>query len=135
MASFANITINNHAGTATLFEARYNVGNEQQWRYPATADVIVGDHTISMKSMINRSKPDGLHKVELEIMVPLVDAPAAAGGYTPAPKQIGQTRFSLVGFLPGRATVAQRQNAVAYLKNVLSNAQVTDAFVNLAPPN
>lgn len=134
MASFANITVNNHAGTATLFEARYNVGPEQQWRYPATADVIVGDHTISLTSKINRAKPDETHKIELEIVVPLVDAPAAAGGYTPAPKQIGRTRFLLVGFLPGRGTTSQRQNAVAYLKNVLSNAQITDAFVNLAPP-
>lgn len=134
MANFANIIIADSTATNRTFEARYNASNEQQWRYPATADVVVGDHTISMKSMFNRANPDGVHKVEMEIMIPIVDAPAAAGGYSPTPKIKGKTRFVVVGFLPGSATTLSRQNAIAYLKNVLSNTQITDSFVNFAPP-
>lgn len=132
MASFANMTLADWGATNRTFEARLNDGRSQVWRYPVDGNVV-NDRILTLKTTIPQQQ-DGVYKEEVIVEIPLVDAPAVGSGYTPPPKRIGVTQAKLFLALPARATLADRQNAIAFLRAALANTQITDAATLFSPP-
>lgn len=132
MAAFADLTLPDRVPTNRIFAARLNDGRMQMWRFGPDSNII-NDRTVVTR-IYPPSKEDGEYKVHLTVDVPLVDAPAPGVGYTPAPKRIAGTKMQVIFFLPARAPVTDRQDALAYLKGALASTQISDLVTLLSPP-
>lgn len=136
MANFANMTLNDGTGTpvARTFTAVWNQGLQSKWQYIPSGAVPLAARTAVMK-FTPAAKQDGRHKVDLHIVVPLVDAPASAGGaYTPQPRVVGSCEYRVLSWNEARASDQDRADALAFTIAALSNTQISDALKQGIPP-
>lgn len=134
MATFADITIGDSVPTNRTFTARLNAAGVAMYVFAHASGFPVADNTIKSKHTM-APKPDGITKNDWHITIPVIDAPASAGGmYTPAPRVIGTNELKLLSFTTGRGTTLDRANLVAFGKNLMSNSQYTDSVIALSPP-
>lgn len=134
MAAFANITLADSVPTDRLFTARLNSNGAALFVMAHASGFPVADYTIKNKHTV-AAKPDGVTKNDWHITIPVIDAPASAGGlYTPAPRVIGTNELKLLSFTTGRGPELDRANLVAFGKNLMANSQYTDSVIKLSPP-
>lgn len=71
-------------------------------------------------------------KVTGKVMVPVLEvtSPSTATGIQPQPTKAFDELFSFDFVLPERSTAAQRKDILAYAKNLLAHAVVTNAVVD-----
>ena len=80
-------------------------------------------------SMRNPSKTSRNYKVMGKVVVPVLEvtSPSTASGIQPAPTLAYNLTFNFDMVLPERSTLAQRNDLLAYSKNVLSHAVISAA--------
>lgn len=134
MATFANMTINDGTATpvARLFEARINGNGSALWVFDRNG-IAVAAPSVTLKHTAPKS-PDGLTKNDWQITIPVVDAPAPAAGYTPAPRVIALNTLKLLSITTGRGTTADRADLHAFGKNLMTQSQYTDSVLSNSPP-
>lgn len=78
---------------------------------------------------------DGKTVVDFRISSPSLETISGSdGGYTPSPK-VAYTCWGVVSFtLPNRATLQNRKDILAYVKNALADAALTNAVWNYDRP-
>lgn len=134
MALFANMTISDGLSTpvARNFEAKMNGNGNGLWMYDRNGIAVAGV-TVSMRH-VPATKPDGLTKNDWTITIPVVDAPAPASGYTPAPRVIATHTLKLLSITSGRGTAADRADLLAFGKNLMVQAQYSESVLQNSPP-
>lgn len=82
--------------------------------------------TLSVKSP---SKGSRNYRVMAKVVVPTLEvtSPSTGSGIQPAPTKAYDILGTIEFVLPERSTLLERQNAYAYLKNFLANANVSAA--------
>lgn len=82
--------------------------------------------TLSVKSP---SKGSRNYRVIAKVVVPTLEvtAPSTVSGIQPAPTKAYDILGTIEFVLPERSTLLERQNAYAYVKNFLANANVSSA--------
>jgi hypothetical protein len=75
------------------------------------------------------SKTSRIYKLTAKVVVPILEQTSAstASGIQPAPTLAYNLTATVEMALPERSTQAQRKDLIAYLKNYLANAVITNA--------
>lgn len=128
MASFAAMTLNDGSASpvARSFLPIENRNDGTIWIYEPASQAKVAGRLI--KAVLKRPKDLGeRYKVDIHVVVPLVDAASpAASGYTPAAKVVDTSEARMLFWLSQRATQQDRDDLLAFSKNALAQAQITD---------
>jgi len=77
-----------------------------------------------------------LEKIRVKVVIPALETATGnnADGYTAAPR-LAYSLASVQDFIvPLRATTAQRKDLVAFTRNAIANAQITDALYDGVRP-
>lgn len=127
MATFANIAINDGLAVSKTFVAKVNSNLVSTYELADASGISVAARRIKIK-YTPAPKPDGISKTEIHVALPVVDAPAAAGSYTPAPREIARDEAKMLFFTSGRGTPASKKDLLAFARNLLSNTQVTECI-------
>lgn len=71
-------------------------------------------------------------KVSLKVVTPILEvtSPSTSTGIQPAPTKAYDLLATLEMVMPERSTLAQRNDILAYVKNVMANAILTNAVQN-----
>lgn len=129
MASFANMVLNDGTlptAVQRTFVAIQNSGIETIYIYEPSGSSKVNGRIIKVK-LKRPNDPGGRYKVDINVIVPLVDAAVpAATGYTPPAKIVDTSESRMLFWLSNRAPQADRDDLLAFSRNLLSNAQVDD---------
>jgi len=129
MPQLGNITINN--GESTPVAKTFNPAQIDAKGVAEYADrsdgISIGFPTITVSS---KKQNNGGRKVRVNIALPVLEAPAAATaeGYTAAPKVAYVNRSNHEFFLASRSVTADREDLLAFSKNILADA-VAEALV------
>lgn len=104
-----------------------------QWR-DISSGLNVGMPYISA-SMKETNGAEGKVVVDMRIALPVLETISGSdGGYTPQPK-VAFTLWGVVSFtLPNRASLQNRKDILAFVKNLLGNAAATDLVHNFDRP-
>ncbi len=137
MAALADIVLNDGQATpaAHTFAVVSNVNGVQTYE-ELNPDASVGNRriTLSLRPPVNGSVN---YKATLKIWNPKleVSSPSTSSGYQPAPKVAYTVACTMDITIPQRSALADRKDETAFMKNLLSNAQVTDILNNLVAPH
>lgn len=136
MSNQANITINDGQATpvAHTFQARGADMKMALWT-DVSAGIGIGMPKLTL-AYTQANNSNGTYKVEGRILVPQMETISGAdGGYTPVPK-VAFNCFAKIEFVvPNRASLQNRKDILAYVKNWLANAVWTETVVDYNPPN
>lgn len=133
MAAIASMTLADGQATAvnhTFAPVNIDAAGVAKW-----ADRVGGialGYPIATLMLRQPSKASRNYKVTIKVVTPVLEltAPSTATGIQPAPTKaydlIGTTEF----ILPERSSLAERKNLSAFLKNLLSHVNVTNAIEN-----
>ena len=133
MAQIGNVVIND--GQATPVAHTFNPVSIDAAGVARWADrvngIAVGFPLLSL-SLRNPTSGSRNYKMTLKIAVPTLEvtAPQSGSGFVPAPTKAYDTLATVDIVMPERSTKLERQNALAFLKNALANAIVTNAVEN-----
>lgn len=134
MAQIANVVINDGQGTpvAHTFAPAKAIADEAQFEDRA-AGIYIGFNKLILKL----ERPQGEAKsatrnlkLRLRIETPKMEtvSNSSVSGIAPAPTVSYRPMVEMVATLPERCSLQDRKDLQAFLKNVLSNSFVTDAF-------
>lgn len=136
MAVFAPIEINDGQATPVrhTFAPALRSGNLVEWQ-DRSAGVFAGFNRISL-DVRSITKKGGMYRATLKVVAPTlaVTAPQSGTGVQPNPVEAYHTETILQFILPAATNVSARANALAYIKNLLSNQQIVDTVLDLNPP-
>lgn len=135
MATFANIVIKDGQATPVdhTFTVAYRRDNELGWA-DRSAGVLAGFRTASLLTRPATSNNSGT-RVSLKVKDPRLATVGVGGnGVTPTAVKSYEAIGEISFMLPAGSDRQARLDIIAYLRNILSNAQVIDAVVDLAPP-
>jgi hypothetical protein len=136
MSAQANITINDGQATpvAHTFSARGADMKMALWT-DVSGGIGIGMGKISL-SYAQGAKSADAFKTEMRITIPTLETISGSdGGYTPSPK-VAYNSFAKVEIVcPNRSTLQERKNILAYVKNALANAVISDTVQDFNPPN
>jgi hypothetical protein len=77
----------------------------------------------------------GVSRTEARILLPILETISGdAGGYTPSPKVAYAMFFKGEFVCPARSTLANRKDILAFAKNLLAHAVMSEAVVDLNYP-
>ena len=133
MAQIGNIVIND--GQATPVAHTFNPVNIDAAGVARWADrvngIAVGFPLLSL-SLRSPTQGSRSYKMTLKIAVPTLEvtAPQSGSGFVPAPTKAYDVLATVDIVMPERSTKLERQNVLAFLKNGLANAIVTNAVEN-----
>lgn len=87
--------------------------------------------SISLRKPANMST--GVYKATVKVSIPTLEvtSPSTATGIQPAPTTAYTCVAAMDFLLPGRSTLANRKDVLAYAKNALANAAVVAVIQNL----
>lgn len=134
MAQIANIAINDGQGTPVshVFAPAKAIADEAQFEDRA-AGIYIGYNKLVLK--LERPQGDSRSatrnlKLRLRIETPKMEtvSNSSVSGIAPAPTVSYRPMVEMVATLPERCSLQDRKDLQAFLKNVLSNSFVTDAF-------
>lgn len=136
MATLANIVIKDGQATPVdhTFTPALRSGNLIEWQDRAPG-VFAGFNRITLDTKsITRS--GGMYRTTIKVVAPTlaVTSPQSGTGVQPNPVAAYHTETILQVILPAATNREARANALAYMKNLLSNAQIVDAVVDMNPP-
>lgn len=136
MSAIANIVLNNGATPSVAKTYQPAMISSDLVRYDdRSGGIILGFPRVSISNrMPNKSAKT--YKVTLKIELPVLEQTSAstATGIQPAPT-LAYTCLGVVDLVfPERATLAERKDTLAFVKNFLSNAVVQTAVENFEMP-
>ena len=134
MSAIANIVINDGQGTpvAHTFAPAKTIGD-----YALLEDRSAGIYIGYNKLTMSLTRPNGPSKeatrnlkLSIKIETPKLETVSnnTVSGIAPAPTVSYRPVVELVATMPERCNLQDRKDLQAFLKNVLSNSFVTDAF-------
>lgn len=129
MPAIGNLVLNN--GEATPVAKTFTpeqIDSKGVARYADNSGGIsIGAPTIAIS---NRKQANGGHRVRLDIAYPVLEAAAGtnAAGFTPADQVAYTCRSNHEFILPARCSKSDREDVIAFAKNLLSDA-VAEALV------
>lgn len=140
MATRAVITINDSVPAAHTFNPSQDNIKGVAYFYDRAVGIAAGYGVITVKlteppSLLSKSLAsmgNRLYKFEVRVMVPVLETVSNnSAGYTPAPRPAYVVQSKVEFWIPERATLLQRKDILAYTKNFLANAAVTNGVENL----
>jgi hypothetical protein len=132
MATFADMTIQDGSAVGKVFKARVNSNLITTYELPHASGHAVASTRIKVR-YTPAPRPDEKSKTDISVRIPIVDAPAASGGYTPAPREIAYHEAKMIFFTSGRGTFAEASDLLAFAKNLLSQAQISESVTQNSP--
>lgn len=127
MPQMANIVINDGQATpvAHTFGPGPLVGTEAVF-LDRSGGISIGYPKVIINAA-QPSKTSRLYKTRVKLVVPVLEVVNAStyNGITPAPTKAYDLTFDGTFFCPERATLADRKNLLAYVKNLLAHATLT----------
>lgn len=134
MAAIVPIVINDSVPAAHTFSPARQSGDLVEW-HDRVAGVVAGFNKISCSTRFAATRNAG-QKITLKVMCPTlaVTAPTSGSGIQPNPVAAYTTWATVEFLLPEAAGLLQRKDILAYVKNLLANAQVTAMVENLDAP-
>lgn len=136
MSDFASIVINDGLATpeSHTFNPAMRNGNLIEWQ-DRSPGVFAGFNRITLDTRPIKGK-NGVYRATLKVVAPklAVTSPQSGSGVQPNPVAAYHTESILQFLLPAASDRDARANALAYMKNLLSNQQIVDAVVDLNPP-
>lgn len=136
MSAQANVVINDGqaAPVAHTFSARGADMKLALWT-DTSGGIGIGMGKITL-SYVQQPASNGSYKVEARVTIPVMETISGSdGGYTPVPK-VAFNLFSKIEFVvPNRASLQNRKDLLAYTKNLLAQAVMSDTIHDYNPPN
>lgn len=136
MSAQGNLTLNDGQATpvAHTFSARGADMKLALWT-DVSGGIGIGMGKVTL-SNVTTAGVSAAYKVEARVTIPVMETISGdAGGYTPVPK-VAFNLFGKVEFVvPSRASLQNRKDILAYVKNLLANAVMSDTVVDFNPPN
>lgn len=136
MSAQTSLVLNDGQATpvAKTFSARGADLGTAVWK-DISGGISIGMPTIIMKYG-ESDGTNGAYRTDLRVMIPVLEVISGSdGGYTPAPKIAYKMYGRLELVSPNRATLQNRKDLVAFCKNLLAHAVVTETLVDFNPPN
>lgn len=130
MPGFANITLNDGAGTPVAHVFAPNTLDGLMSTFAdRSGGISVGYPTVTIVSTVP-SKTSRLYKVRAKIVMPVLEVVNSStfSGITPAPTKAYDMTATVEFFVPERSTLQQRKDIRAFMQNFLANA-ITTALV------
>lgn len=133
MTAIAALTIND--GKATPVAHTFSPVNIDQTGVAKWADrsggIAIGYPTVSF-SMRMPNKASRMYRVTAKVVLPVLEQTSAstATGIQPAPTKAYDLLCNVEFVLPERSTLDQRKDVIAYAKNYIANAVLTEAVLN-----
>lgn len=130
MAAIAALTLAD--GQATPVNHTFNPVNIDATGVARWADrvggIAIGYPVVSV-SLRSPTKDSRAYKLVIKVVSPTLEvtSPSTSTGIQPAPTKAYDCIFSGEMVLPERSTQAQRKDLLAFVKNMLANAVVTNA--------
>lgn len=140
MATRAVITINDSVPAAHSFNPSQDNIKGVAYFYDRAIGIAAGYSVITAKlvepppllSKAISTMGNRLYKIELRIMLPVLETVSNnSAGFVPAARPAYVSQVRLEAWIPERATLLNRKDLLAYSKNLLANAMVTNLFENL----
>lgn len=122
MPQFANITVNNFAATGVTYSVEDVRNGIAKWNDTAQG-TPAGFRPISLEVRRSSDRSNGADKVFIKISRPVVNATTGAVDYT--------SRVNIDVSIPTRATLSERQELYAMLKNFAAHANCQSAIKDL----
>jgi hypothetical protein len=136
MSAQTNLVLNDGQTTpvAKTFSMRGADLGLAVWK-DVSGGISIGVPTITLKNVESDGNA-GTYKCELRILLPVLETISGdAGGYTPSPK-VAYKMFGKAELVaPSRATLQNRKDILAFLKNALAHSVMSETFVDFNPPN
>lgn len=136
MSAQGNLVINDGQTTpvARTFSARGADMKMALWTDISTG-VGIGMGRVTLSYNQDQSA-NGSYKVELRITIPVMEVISGSdGGYTPIPK-VAFNCFGKVEFvMPNRSSLQNRKDLIAFVKNALGAAVLSETVADYNPPN
>lgn len=134
MPAIGNITLNDGKTTPVAHTfSPVSVGSDGVAAYvDRIGGIPIGYPRISLW-LGSPSKTNRNYKFVAKVVLPVLEvtSPSTATGIQPAPTKAYDVPFTVTGSFPERSSLADRKDAVAYLKNILASAVVTAIVENL----
>ncbi len=135
MGAIASISLAD--GQASPVSHTFNVQNGQQADEPARwLEKTAGSYAgfLRLAALVRRSTANRSTKVIYKVDLPtLAVIGTAANGVQPLPTVAYTVSAEVTFTLPDACSDANRKDILAYVKNLLANAAVTDNVVNMSP--
>lgn len=137
MSAVSNIVVLDGATTPvshTFMPAR--VSPELVTYQDRAAGVVVGFNILTIGTRY-ADKKNSAQKVTVRLSLPTlaVTAPTTTTGIQPVPVAAFECFANVEFVLPGSSTTQNRKDLLTLVKNIMANATITDAVVDLNPPN
>lgn len=136
MSQQANLVLNDGQTTpvAKTFSAR-GADMKMALYTDVSGGIGIGMGKITL-SYVQSPAPNGTYRVEMRITIPVLEVISGSdGGYTPVPKVAFNCFHKSEFVVPNRASLQDRKNILAYAKNALAHALLSETVVDLNPPN
>lgn len=143
MPQVANIVLNDALATpvAHIFIPLGPDNKGVWWFEDQTGTSAVGFQRLSLSVVrpplaLNgqKNQSERINRVRIGFYLPRLETLSTGGaGFVPAPTVAYVEKASLEVMIPDRATLQDRKDIQAFLKNILSNSLVTSAFETLQP--
>lgn len=134
MGQISTLTLNDGQTTPvahTFVPANPQSGSESATWYDKSVGTPLGYRKISLKVLF---QPSGISRVKIIIADPILVDPSDGCCVTQNTAAVAYTDFAHLEFtVPWQSTQANRKDILAYAKNLLANAVVTSAVVDLEP--
>lgn len=136
MSTQANLSLNDGQASpvAHTFSARGADMKMALWT-DVSGGIGIGMGKITLSYVQGPASTAGW-KVEARVTIPQMETISGSdGGYTPVPK-VAFNLFGKVEFvIPNRASLQNRKDILAYVKNLLAATVISDTIVDFNPPN
>jgi hypothetical protein len=134
------ITINDSVPAAHTFNPSQDNLKGVAFFYDRAVGIAAGYGVITIKlveppSLLSQPLSgigNRMYKAEVRVMVPTLETVSNnSAGYVPAPRPAYVCQSKTEFWLPERASLLDRKNLLAYTKNVMANAAITNLVENL----
>jgi len=110
------------------------VGESLAVYHDKVSGVIAGYPSVSIGTRFP-TQENGNYKVTLRVKLPVLETAAtAASGFTPGPTVAYMLSGNMDFVIPNRASEAERDDLLAYCKNLLADAAIDAVTVDMDPP-
>ncbi|DAD52413.1 TPA_asm: coat protein [ssRNA phage SRR5466725_16] len=135
MASIADINLANYAAVSKTFAARSSDGSLATWN-EMSSGLYIGNPVVTLGQRLPGPNVR-TYKVSLKVKLPTmaVTAPTTMSGIQPSPTVAYTNMFSGDFVMGQEASLTERRDLLAFSKNLLSHAVVTDAIENFRVPS
>lgn len=135
MSTIGSVTLNDGATTPVAHTfAPAGVKNAIAKWQDRSGGISIGFPTITM-SLREPTKASKVYKVTTKVVLPVLEvtSPSTSTGIQPAPTKAYDLLATVEVVMPERASEQNRKDLLAYVRNFLANAVVTNGVQTLEP--